>query len=162
MARQRSIVPRARLERRRHPLRQRGRPRRGARPARTTSIRRDGRSSRTGPIAASPASIAISDGRIARSEWFYAREGFIRADRNRDDVLTRAEFLGFDVDSDREDRFDYLDANNNGRVERSEWHGSRDAFEWLDRNNDGVAQPDGSRRRRRRAARSLRQPRRQQ
>lgn len=78
------------------------------------------------------------DGRIQRSEWFYDREGFIRADRDDDNVLTRAEFLGSDVDADREDRFDYLDANNNGRIERSEWHASRDAFEWLDRNNDGV------------------------
>jgi Ca2+-binding EF-hand superfamily protein len=78
------------------------------------------------------------DGRITRSEWIYDREGFIRADRNGDGVLTRSEFLGNDVDSDREDRFDFLDANNNGRVERSEWHGSRDTFEWLDRNNDGV------------------------
>ena len=80
------------------------------------------------------------DGRIQRAEWFYDREGFIRADRNRDGALTRAEFLGseVDADADREDRFEYLDANNNGRVERSEWHASRDAFDWLDRNNDGV------------------------
>jgi Ca2+-binding EF-hand superfamily protein len=78
------------------------------------------------------------DGQIQRSEWFYDREGFVRADRNRDGVLTRAEFLGNEVDADREDRFDYLDANNNGRVERSEWHASRDAFEWLDGNRDGV------------------------
>ena len=78
------------------------------------------------------------DGRVARSEWFYDSEGFVRADRNGDGILTRAEFLGNDVDSDREDRFDYLDTNNNGRVERSEWHGSRDTFDWLDRNNDGV------------------------
>ena len=28
--------------------------------------------------------------------------------------------------------------NNNGRVERGEWHGSADAFQWLDRNNDNV------------------------
>jgi Ca2+-binding EF-hand superfamily protein len=78
------------------------------------------------------------DGRIERAEWFYDREGFTRADRNRDGVLTRAEFLGSDVDADREDRFDYLDANNDGRVVRSEWHASRDAFDWLDRNNDGI------------------------
>jgi hypothetical protein len=39
---------------------------------------------------------------------------------------------------DREDRFDYLDANNDGRIERSEWHSSNDAFRWLDRNRDGV------------------------
>ncbi len=78
------------------------------------------------------------DGQIGRAEWFYDREGFIRADRNGDGVLTRAEFLGGDVDTDREDRFEYLDVNNDGRIERSEWHASRDAFDWLDRNNDGV------------------------
>ena len=78
------------------------------------------------------------DGRIQRTEWFYDREGFIRADRNHDSVLTREEFLASDVDADREDRFEYLDVNNNGRIERSEWHASRDAFNWLDRNRDGV------------------------
>jgi Ca2+-binding EF-hand superfamily protein len=79
-----------------------------------------------------------SDGRLARGEWFYAREDFIRADRNADNVLTRDEFLSADVDVDREDRFEYLDANNDNRIERSEWHASRDAFTWLDRNRDGV------------------------
>jgi Ca2+-binding EF-hand superfamily protein len=78
------------------------------------------------------------DGRISRAEWYYDREGFIRADRNRDNVLTKAEFLGNEVDDDRDDRFDYLDVNNNGRIERSEWHGSSDTFEWMDRNNDGT------------------------
>lgn len=78
------------------------------------------------------------DGRIARAEWFYDREDFIRADRNGDGALTRDEFLSADVDIDREDRFDYLDANGNGRIERSEWHASRDTFTWLDRNGDGV------------------------
>ena len=77
-------------------------------------------------------------GRIERSEWHYDFEGFNRADRDRDNVLTRAEFLGDDsTDIDREDRFDYLDADNDGRIERGEWHATRDAFEWLDRNNDG-------------------------
>jgi Ca2+-binding EF-hand superfamily protein len=78
------------------------------------------------------------NGRITRDEWFYDIEGFQRADRNRDDVLTRAEFLGGEVDDDREDLFRDLDHDNDGRVESSEWHGSRDAFEWLDRNNDGT------------------------
>jgi Ca2+-binding EF-hand superfamily protein len=78
------------------------------------------------------------DGEIERAEWFYDREGFLRADRNGDGALTRAEFLSTDVDADREDRFEYLDTNNNGRIERSEWHASRDAFDWLDRNRDGV------------------------
>jgi Ca2+-binding EF-hand superfamily protein len=78
------------------------------------------------------------DGRIARGEWFYDGEGFIRADRNGDGALTREEFLSGDVDVDREDRFEYLDANRNGRIERTEWHASRDAFTWLDRNRDGA------------------------
>jgi Ca2+-binding EF-hand superfamily protein len=78
------------------------------------------------------------DGRITRGEWFYDVEGFLRADRNRDNVLTRAEFLGGEIDDDREDTFKNLDANGDGRIERQEWHGSRDAFEWMDRNNDGT------------------------
>ena len=78
------------------------------------------------------------DGRISRAEWYYDREAFVRADRNGDNWLTRAEFIGDGVDEDREDRFEYLDANNNGRIERSEWHGSRETFEWMDRNNDGT------------------------
>jgi Ca2+-binding EF-hand superfamily protein len=78
------------------------------------------------------------DGRVTRDEWFYDMDGFLRADRNRDNVLTRAEFLGGDIDDDREETFADLDGDRDGRVDRSEWHGSRDAFEWLDRNNDGV------------------------
>ncbi|MEX2661827.1 MAG: hypothetical protein WD227_07850 [Vicinamibacterales bacterium] len=78
-----------------------------------------------------------NDGRIARSEWRYDPELFIRADRNRDNILTQAEFLADDIDRDPEDRFDDLDTNNNGRIERAEWHGTREAFDWLDRNNDG-------------------------
>jgi Ca2+-binding EF-hand superfamily protein len=77
------------------------------------------------------------DGRIARAEWFYDREDFVRVDRSGDGTLTREEFLSGDVDVDREDRFENLDANNDGRIERSEWHASRDAFTWLDRNKDG-------------------------
>lgn len=81
---------------------------------------------------------ANNDGRISRSEWRYDVESFRRADRNGDDVLSRGEFVNADTDVDLEDRFEYLDANNDGRVERSEWHSSLDAFRWLDRNNDGV------------------------
>ena len=78
------------------------------------------------------------DGRITSNEWHYERESFVRADRNRDGALDRAEFLGADLDDDRDDRFDNLDANRNGRLERDEWHASDDAFTWLDRNRDGV------------------------
>ena len=79
------------------------------------------------------------DNRITRQEWQYDLELFLRADRNRDNILSRAEFLGSETtDLDREDRFADLDTDNNGRIERAEWHGTRDAFEWLDRNNDGA------------------------
>lgn len=77
------------------------------------------------------------DGRVTRTEWQYDPELFIRADRDRDGMLTRAEFLADEIDRDPEDRFDDLDMNNNGRIERAEWHGTRDAFDWLDRDNDG-------------------------
>ncbi len=36
------------------------------------------------------------DGRIARAEWYYDREAFLRADRNGDNSLSKAEFLGHD------------------------------------------------------------------
>jgi Ca2+-binding EF-hand superfamily protein len=78
------------------------------------------------------------DGRLTSSEWFYNAEYFRRADRNRDGALTLAEFTSTSMDDDRDDRFDNLDVNRNGRIEKSEWHGSADAFEWLDRNNDNV------------------------
>ena len=81
---------------------------------------------------------ANRDGRITPDEWRYDFESFRRADQNGDDALSRGEFLNGDVDVDREDRFDYLDANNDGRIDRSEWHSSMDAFRWLDRNRDGV------------------------
>jgi Ca2+-binding EF-hand superfamily protein len=78
------------------------------------------------------------DGRLTSSEWFYNAEYFRRADRNRDAALTLAEFTSTSMDDDRDDRFENLDVNRNGRIEKGEWHGSADAFLWLDRNNDNV------------------------
>jgi Ca2+-binding EF-hand superfamily protein len=78
------------------------------------------------------------DNRITRNEWNYDYELFLRADRNRDNVLTLAEFLGGEAtDYDREDRFADLDTNDNGTIELREWHGTRDVFDWLDRDNNG-------------------------
>jgi Ca2+-binding EF-hand superfamily protein len=80
-----------------------------------------------------------NDGRIVPNEWYYGAEYFRRADRDRNGVLSPTEFENNGRwDDDRDDRFEYLDMNNNGRVERREWHGSDEAFAWLDRNNDNV------------------------
>jgi Ca2+-binding EF-hand superfamily protein len=79
------------------------------------------------------------DGRITPAEWYFDAESFTRADRNRDRVLTRAEYLAEGLpDDDRGDQFEFIDDDGDGRIERSEWHGSRDAFEWMDRNNDNL------------------------
>ena len=79
------------------------------------------------------------DRRIATNEWHYDMETFRRVDRNGNGSLDQAEFLGADdYDDDRGDNFDDLDFNNNGRVEKTEWHGGAAAFNQLDRNRDGV------------------------
>ena len=80
------------------------------------------------------------DRRITPNEWHYDLETFRRVDRNRDGALNQTEFLGEgdEFDDDRGDSFDDLDVNNNGRVERTEWHGGAAAFNALDRNRDGV------------------------
>jgi Ca2+-binding EF-hand superfamily protein len=78
------------------------------------------------------------DGRLTTNEWHFDLETFRRIDRDRDNAITRPEFLGESANDDRGDNFDDLDWNNNGTVERAEWHGGVDEFRWLDRNSDGV------------------------
>jgi len=76
------------------------------------------------------------DRRITPNEWHFDRETFRRVDSNGDGAIDQAEFLGANVDDDRGDNFDDLDYNNNGWVERLEWHGSDAVFDRLDRNHD--------------------------
>jgi hypothetical protein len=78
------------------------------------------------------------DRKISQNEWHYDQETFRRVDRNRDGALDEAEFAGEDFDDDRGDNFDDLDMNNNGRVERGEWHAGANEFNRLDANRDGV------------------------
>lgn len=77
------------------------------------------------------------DNRLSRAEWHASGELFTRIDRNRDNAITLAEFKGSD-DDDREDRFVDLDDNRDGRLSRSEWHGSPAVFDALDANRDGA------------------------
>jgi Ca2+-binding EF-hand superfamily protein len=80
-----------------------------------------------------------NNGRLTAAEWIYSREIFRRIDYNNDTWVSEAEFLGDqDIDDDREDQFAYLDANNDGRVSRTEWHGTRARFDALDRDNNNV------------------------
>jgi Ca2+-binding EF-hand superfamily protein len=78
------------------------------------------------------------DGRVSAEEWHFDRESFRRADHNRDNSLSRAEFLSenADVDDDREDGFEDLDADRDGRVSAAEWHGTDAAFAALDDDGD--------------------------
>jgi Ca2+-binding EF-hand superfamily protein len=78
------------------------------------------------------------DGRLTTNEWHYDLETFHRVDRNRDNAISRTEFLGTNLDDGRDINFDDMDVNNNGRVERSEWYFSDAAFASLDRNRDGT------------------------
>jgi hypothetical protein len=86
-----------------------------------------------------------NDGSITQDEWQGSRQSFRTHDWNGDGILSGNEMRndqfrqGRTIDDenfDREDRFEYLDANNNGRIELREWHASDQAFHQLDRNGD--------------------------
>lgn len=85
------------------------------------------------------------DGMITRNEWRGSRQSFDVHDWNNDGVLTGAEVdeasarTGRTVEDesfDRMESFEYLDVNNNNRIELREWHGTASAFDRLDVNND--------------------------
>jgi hypothetical protein len=89
---------------------------------------------------------ANRDGVIARREWQGSNQSFRVHDWNNDGVLSGDEVnagrfrQGRNADFENYDRaedFEFLDANNNGRIEAREWHMSGREFELLDRNNDG-------------------------
>ena len=77
------------------------------------------------------------DGRLTPNEWHYDLETFRRVDRNRNNAISRDEFLGDNQEDGRDVSFDDLDANNNGRIERSEWYYAANTFTSLDKNRDG-------------------------
>ena len=88
------------------------------------------------------------DGVIERNEWRGSPNSFRMRDWNSDGVLSGDEVRAGaappvnsvqsrDYSMPTNDRFTYLDVNNNGAVDRNEWDGSLDAFYRLDRNNDG-------------------------
>lgn len=78
------------------------------------------------------------DGRLSANEWHFDFETFRRVDANANNSISLQEFLGEGVEDVRDDSFDNMDWNNNGRVEKSEWFGGTAEFNRLDRNRDGV------------------------
>lgn len=81
------------------------------------------------------------DGVITRREWSGNDVSFRNHDWNGDGVLSGAEVRpGAERvrrASNRRDRFDDLDRNNDGWISRGEWRGALDVFDRLDRNHDG-------------------------
>jgi Ca2+-binding EF-hand superfamily protein len=95
------------------------------------------------------------DGVITRSEWRGNDQSFDVHDWNNDGVLSGDEIRvgawrpnaenssywenlqNADADDDRS-RFDSLDRNGNGVIEREEWRASARSFEWLDRDDNGT------------------------
>jgi len=88
------------------------------------------------------------DGVISLNEWRGSRNAFRNHDWNGDGVLSGDEIRdgaippassidARDYDMPMNDRFEYLDLNNNGFIDQNEWDGTLNAFYRLDRNNDG-------------------------
>ena len=91
-----------------------------------------------------------NDGAVTQDEWRGNREGFRMRDWNGDGVLSGDEIrpdavppgrTTADANFDRQDRFQYLDTNRNGRIELREWTSTDATFDRLDLNGDGTLSP---------------------
>ena len=87
------------------------------------------------------------NGQIERGEWRGSPRSFAIHDWNNDGVLSGDEVRtgavpppnsleADDYNMTANDRFSYLDVNNNGYIDRNEWDGSLDTFYDLDTNDD--------------------------
>jgi hypothetical protein len=89
---------------------------------------------------------ANNDGVVSRAEWNGSNQSFNTHDWNNDGVLSgnevetgrfrqgrNAEYEDFD----RAEEFEFLDTNNNNRIEQREWHANIRSFQQLDQNDDG-------------------------
>ena len=83
------------------------------------------------------------DGVVTRAEWRGSAQAFRNNDRNGDGVLSGEEVRRPDEGGDTIGRtvpgqFAELDVNQDRRISRDEWRGSRRSFDALDVNGDGV------------------------
>ena len=86
-----------------------------------------------------------NDGRVDRNEWRGSARSFEVHDWNNDGVLSGDELNAGSArvgrtleqeDFEVNEQFEYLDVNNNNRIELREWHSTAAAFDQLDVNND--------------------------
>jgi Ca2+-binding EF-hand superfamily protein len=116
---------------------------------------RNGNTSSTAQINnVAPAQMRFTDldrnhnGVIEKSEWRGSPRSFAIHDWNGDGALSGDEVRvgaapppnsleAQDYNMTANDRFSYLDINNNSYIDRNEWDGSLDTFYQLDSNNDG-------------------------
>lgn len=85
------------------------------------------------------------DNVITRAEWRGSEDSFRANDWNGDGILSGDEVrpgamrpADTGIRSERQETFEELDVNRNNQIERHEWRDSADSFQWLDRNKDGV------------------------
>jgi Ca2+-binding EF-hand superfamily protein len=85
---------------------------------------------------------ADRDGVVTRAEWRGSAQAFRNNDRNGDGVLSGAEVRnpeeGETIERPASGQFAELDVNQDRRISREEWRGSRRSFNALDANGDGV------------------------
>src|SRR4030095_16591792 len=80
-----------------------------------------------------------NDGYIYRNEWRDSSQAFLNKDCNRDDRVSRNEYLAQTCSSsacDADCLFRELDVNNDGLIYRTEWQGNTQGFNQLDQNGD--------------------------
>jgi hypothetical protein len=78
-----------------------------------------------------------SDGRISRDEWNRKPERFDKLDMNGDGYLDREEAVAAGR-AHAKRTLKQMDVNNDARVTRDEWKGNPKRFDRLDANRDGV------------------------
>jgi Ca2+-binding EF-hand superfamily protein len=78
------------------------------------------------------------DGVLSRREWRSEGIAFGSADADNDGVVSLREYVGApERRDDRSMRFDEMDRDEDGFVERQEWRGTFQSFSLADRNEDG-------------------------
>ncbi|MCC6861834.1 MAG: hypothetical protein IT158_24900 [Bryobacterales bacterium] len=79
---------------------------------------------------------------LSRNEWRGSAESFSQLDADRNGVVDAQEFFYRGTAWDRQQRFNLMDTNRDGRIQGNEWHGNRAALHSADRDGNGVLTVD--------------------